>query len=335
MTGQTFGSYRCIQQLGEGGMGIVYLAQHALLGRRVAVKVLRPEHTRNPEIVDRFFTEARATTLIHHPGLVDIFDFGHADGGSVYIVMELLEGESLAARLKRERTLAIPQAIEIARQVAQALGAVHARGIVHRDLKPDNVFLLADDKMPQGIRAKVIDFGVAKLLEGGAFHRTRTGAIIGTPVYMPPEQCRGDQVNHRNDIYSLGCMLFEMICGRPPYVAKGAGDLIAMHLFEPVPPLPDFVPAVLAASIRRALAKNADDRQQSMAELATELEDPAAAAARRAEAPTMLMPAVAPEPAATIVDPPPAPPSRHAARVVLIALVAAGALAAALAAWLH
>jgi serine/threonine-protein kinase len=277
--GATLGNYRITARLGEGGMGVVYVAEHALIGRKAAVKVLLPEYSHNQEIVSRFFNEARSTALIKHPGLVDIFDFGYDAQGSAYIVMEYLEGESLASYLRRVGPAGVAAVCGVGRQMAAAVGAAHERGIVHRDLKPDNVFCVPDRESPAGVRVKILDFGIAKLItEGGmgASLKTRTGAVMGTPVYMSPEQCRGaGQVDARSDIYSLGCILYEMICGRPPFVREGVGEIIAAQIFEqPLAPhvLEASVPPALERVILRALAKAPGERQQTMEQLKAELD---------------------------------------------------------------
>ncbi|HEU4726417.1 MAG TPA: serine/threonine-protein kinase, partial [Kofleriaceae bacterium] len=227
-----------ISKIGQGGMGVVYLAQHKTLGRRAAVKVLIPELSSNQEIVGRFFNEARAATAVRNPGIVEVFDFGFLEDRSAYIVMEYLEGESLAARIRKGRSKVMP-ALVILRAIARALQAAHDLGIVHRDLKPDNVFLVPEVDLPGGERVKLLDFGIAKLttIMGQTGH-TRTGTVMGTPTYMAPEQCRGaGTVDHRADLYALGCIAYEMLCGQPPFIAEGAGDIIARHLyFEPAPP---------------------------------------------------------------------------------------------------
>ena len=263
--------------IGEGGMGVVYRAEHTLLGRKAAIKVLRSEISQ--ELVERFFNEARAATAVKHPGIVEIYDFGHHGDGSAYIVMELLEGESLRDRLDREECIPWTRAVTIAKQVASALGAAHELGVVHRDLKPDNVYLVVDPDVVGGERAKVLDFGIAKLADDTGVanvFRTRTGSLIGTPVYMSPEQCRGaGEVDERTDIYSLGCVLYQMVCGRPPFVGAGHGDLIMMHMtIAPTPPsrLEPTVPEWLEQVILRMLAKNPDDRHGDMAEVTSDLE---------------------------------------------------------------
>src|SRR6185503_1241843 len=236
--GAEVGAYRVVHQIGRGGMGAVWLAEHIALGRRAALKVLHPEFSQRPDIVNRFFNEARAAAMTADPGIVQIFDFGqHVDGRS-YIVMELLDGEALDRRLDRVGALEPRDALRIMRQVAITLGAAHALGIVHRDLKPENIYLARDPEVSGGERAKVLDFGIAKLAADPVGAMTRTLEILGTPTFMSPEQCRSaGNVDQRSDIYALGCVLFTMITGRPPFLAGCAGEVIAMHLCE-APPAP-------------------------------------------------------------------------------------------------
>ncbi|HTM22797.1 MAG TPA: protein kinase [Kofleriaceae bacterium] len=275
MLGETVGNYRIEAKIAEGGMGAVYRAAHNLLDKAAAVKVLRPELSSSREVVQRFFTEARAATSVRHPGIVEIYDFGHLSSGVAYIVMELLAGESLAARLAATRLLDEGTALLYLRGMASALAAAHAQGIVHRDLKPDNVFLVPDPDMPSGVRTKLLDFGIAKVVEAArsadAATRTRTGSLIGTPAYMSPEQCRGaGEVDHRSDLYSLGCIFYEMVTGRPPFLGDGLGEIIGAHLHtEPTPP-GQLAPELSRNAERLALcllAKRPGDRVQSAAEL--------------------------------------------------------------------
>ena len=282
MFGQTLGAYTIERELGRGGMGAVYSAVHATLGRRAAVKVLLAELSRNQEVVQRFFNEARAATAIKHPSIVEVYDFGWAADGSAYIVMELMDGEALAARLERAGRLPLTGALTIARQIATALAAAHRAGIVHRDLKPDNVFLVPDPEVIGGERAKLLDFGIAKLLAEGV-SRTSTGAVLGTPLYMSPEQCQGAKlVDHRSDLYSLGCLLFEMIGGQTPFVSDGVGELIGMHQFVAPPALSTIAPSVppeVEALVARLLAKAPAERYQQAEELAIALGQLGAASA--------------------------------------------------------
>src|SRR5262245_15054167 len=180
----TFGVYRIQHKLGEGGMGAVYMAEHSLLGRRAAIKVLHAAFSMRQDIVERFFNEARAASSIADPGIVQIFDFGYQDG-IAYIVMEFLDGEPLEARLRRLGRLALVDALCLARQLALSLQAAHARGVIHRDLKPDNVLVVPDAEVPGGERAKILDFGIAKLTDTSPDRqRTQTGMVMGTPLYM-------------------------------------------------------------------------------------------------------------------------------------------------------
>jgi serine/threonine protein kinase len=272
LEGTQIGAYRMVHQIGEGGMGTVWLAEHSMLGRRAAVKVLHPMFSGRQDIVTRFFNEARAATAISDPGIVQIFDFGHHTDGTAYIVMELLEGEPLDQRLDRQGRFAVGDALRILRQVASALGAAHAHGIVHRDLKPENIFLVRDPEVVGGERAKILDFGIAKLTGDHVGVKTQTSAVMGTPTYMSPEQCRGaGGVDQRSDIYALGCVLFALLTGQPPFNALGAGELIVMHLTEPAPRVSSRVPGVSPAVddlIARCLEKDPARRFSSGAELA-------------------------------------------------------------------
>ena len=265
--------YRIERKLGEGGMGQVFVATHPQLGYRVALKLLLPEYTRNPEIVARFFNEARAASRLQHPGIARVFDFGHGQDGAAYFTMELLQGESLASRLASRRILSIGEALMITRQVATALAVAHADGIVHRDIKPDNVFLVQDPDVVGGERAKLLDFGIAKLMhDAGGLVRTRTGSVMGTPYYMSPEQCRGAaELDGRADVYSVGCMLFEMVCGRPPFLGEGVGEILAAHQHVALPDprtLNPQLPDAVVAIIVETTAKDPRARLPSMPALA-------------------------------------------------------------------
>jgi HD-like signal output (HDOD) protein len=270
MVGQAVGSYVITSTLGEGGMGKVYLARHTLIGRKAAIKILNPEIARDGEAVSRFFTEARLVNDIRHPNIVEVTDFGQFS--SFYcIVMELLEGETLAARLQRTRTLNEATALRIFRQVTSALGAAHDQGMVHRDVKPENIFLRNHPDYPDFV--KVLDFGIAKLLGGNSLvgHHTKTGTVIGTPAYMSPEQCLGESsLDLRSDIYSLGVVLYEALTGQQPFVGDTLGRLIVCHVSE-TPPAPStlnpYVSAAMSEVVMRALAKRPKDRYASMKEL--------------------------------------------------------------------
>ena len=323
------GAYRLVRRIGVGGMGEVWLATHALLERRAAIKVLHAQFAGRPEVVTRFFNEARAATAIADPGIVQIFDFGQHTNGSAYLVMEMLDGETLDARLRRG-PLAIGGALRIGRQVATSLGAAHARGIVHRDLKPENIFLVRDPEVASGERAKILDFGIAKLV-GPAGVKTQTATMMGTPTYMSPEQCRGaGQVDARSDIYSFGCVLFQLVTGRPPFDAEGTGEIIAMHLREAAPlasSIAAHVPHELDELIARCLEKNPDERVESAAALASELDALQTIGSAGSIAP---VPTVAPHSMPTTLSSMAmeVPPQRGRGRWLFggVALVAAGAV---------
>ncbi len=270
--GTTFGPYRVVRKLGTGGMGVVYLAEHALIGRRAAVKLLHPARSAQRDSVERFFNEARATSAVEDPGIVQIYDFGHTETGTAYLVMEYLDGEPLSRRLRRRGPLTPYDAVRITRQIAGSLAAVHALGIVHRDLKPENLFMVRDGEALSGERPKILDFGIAKLgdkREGG--NLTLAGAVMGTPAYMSPEQCNDlATIDHRTDIYSLGCVLFHLLTGQPPFDLEGVGTIFAAHLREPAPApstIARQVPAMLDVLVARCLAKCPEDRFSTMLEL--------------------------------------------------------------------
>ncbi|HSK04735.1 MAG TPA: protein kinase, partial [Kofleriaceae bacterium] len=251
-------------------MGIVYAAEHALLKSPAAVKVLLPKLSSKQEVVTRFFNEARAATAIRHPSIVEVYDFGWTSDGAAFIVMEHLQGETLRARRKRA-SMQWSHALALVRQVAGALAAAHAKGIVHRDLKPDNIFLVPDPEVPGGKRIKLLDFGIAKLAGALPSHiKTKTGALMGTPTYMAPEQCRGVTVDWRADLYALGCILFELCTGRPPFLAQNTADLLAAHIQKRPPTIASLasdVPQEIEALVQRMLAKAPADRVQTAEEL--------------------------------------------------------------------
>ncbi len=259
------GRYLIESVLGEGGMGVVYLATHTALNKRFAVKVLRGEIARDEEIMRRFVREAQSSTAIGHANIVDISDFGKLEDGTAYFVMEHLDGEPLTDRIRRG-AMPTSEVLHICAQIAAALAAAHGRGIIHRDLKPDNIFLIrrgGDDRF-----VKILDFGIAKV--GGANAKlTRTGMIFGTPHYMSPEQAAGQSVDSRTDIYALGVILFEMLTGQVPFDGDTFMGILGKHMFDP-PPKPselvgdlgDIEPVVL-----KALSKKPEDRYSSMDEL--------------------------------------------------------------------
>ena len=266
------GRYRVEKGIGEGGMGIVYLTTHAVLGKRMALKVLRGEMAKDAEVVQRFMQEAQSATSIGHPNIIDISDFGRLPDGSVYFVMEFLDGESLSHMISRGGSIPTATAIHIVRQIAGALEAAHARGIVHRDLKPDNIYLVKQGNEANFV--KVLDFGIAKV--GGANSKlTRTGMIFGTPHYMSPEQAAGQSVDNRTDIYALGVIMYEMFTGKKPFDGDTFMGILSKHMFEqPIPPsqVKGAGLGALEDVILKALTKKAEDRYQSMADLVRDLD---------------------------------------------------------------
>jgi serine/threonine-protein kinase len=270
------GRYRMLRLLGEGGMGAVYLAEHVILRRQVAIKFLLADHATNKDMIARFHREARAAATIHHKNIIDVFDVGVSAQGSPFLVMEYLEGESLAALLKRAGPLNLGETCAILEQALLGLQAAHDKGILHRDLKPDNLFLAYVPNQPPTV--KLIDFGISKFMEGGPDQsRTQTGSVLGTPAYMSPEQARGlSTVDRRSDLFSMGTILYEMLTGAWPFVGNTFADLVAKLLFEPPNP-PHLVradfPAQAEPLLDKALAKDPDKRFQSAGEMLAALGD--------------------------------------------------------------
>lgn len=274
LTGRTLKDTWFVQErLAAGGMGAVYAARHVRTGRRYAIKTMLPDERVSVEALHRFEREAKAASAIGHAGIVAVHDFDQSEDGLHFLVMDLLEGETLEHRLARQGRLAWPDARGIALEVAEALGAAHAQGILHRDLKPSNVFMSARPGRPE--RAVLVDFGLAKpIREGGSVWVTRTGAIVGTAHYMAPEQARGERVDARADVYGLGALTYEMIAGVPPFLGNSAFAVLTLLLTEqPVSPsaIVAGIPPSLDALVLRALAKSADERPESVAAFAREL----------------------------------------------------------------
>jgi len=261
------GRYRIESALGRGGMGDVYRARHLELDRPVALKLLRRELGDDAVLVERFRREARAAAGLGHAHIVDVLDFGRTDEQLVFYTMELVEGRSLEAVLDEQGTLSPERAVQIATEIADALHAAHQRGVVHRDLKPSNVML------PRGGGgAKLLDFGIAKVLAQRQL--TKPGDLMGTPLYMSPEQCNSGRVDARSDVYTLGALLFRMVTGRPPLEAKSLVELVAALLVDP-PPSPRSLRPELSAELERlilaCLEKTPDARPGSMREVIARL----------------------------------------------------------------
>ena len=295
--GQTVGNYKLEKILGRGGMGTVYAGEHVYIKKPVAVKVLHPQFARYPDAVNRFLREARAASSINHPNIVDVTDFGVLADGRVYFVMEFLEGKSLEDLIEKEGAVELHRALNIVNQITYALEAAHALGVIHRDLKPDNIMLLERPGRRDIVRmvtgnagghwiterersydfVKVLDFGIAKILAPDELGTdTLQGAVFGTPEYMSPEAARGDDVDIRTDVYSLGIILFDMICGRPPYEADAGSEVLAKQINAPIPSPRAVAPQREITEgaervIMRAMAKDPARRYQTMAEMRTDL----------------------------------------------------------------
>ena len=298
--------YELVREIGQGGMATVYLARDLKHERQVAIKVLRPELSASLG-ADRFLREIRVAANLQHPNILGLYDSGEVEaGGLLYYVMPFVEGESLRDRLNREQQLPIGDALQITREAGEALQYAHQRGIVHRDIKPENILLL-------GGHALVADFGIARAVsQAGGEKLTQTGMAIGTPHYMSPEQSLGSEhVDARSDVYSLGCVLYELLIGQPPFTGPNAMAIMARHSMEVVPSLQVVRPSVpddVEDAILRALEKTPADRFQTMQEFCDALGDAAAevtmmrTAARRAATSSRRIPTPAAAP------PPPPPP---------------------------
>jgi serine/threonine protein kinase len=260
------GKYKLIESLGQGGMGSVFRAQRLHIGDEVAVKLLHHDLVREEQALERFRREARTAAMIRHPNVVSIHDFsdGTGDVSEAYIVMELVQGLSLGQLLRREGRMSPQRAVRLMEDICAGVGVAHRRGLLHRDLKPDNVIVVPPSHESDEETAKVVDFGLAKVRDVTASTGlTQTGAIIGTLYYMSPEQCSGDELDARADVYSLGAMLYEMLTGGPPFRANNLAGLISKHLHEPPSPFPPSlqIPPAIQAVCLRALAKNRNQRQ--------------------------------------------------------------------------
>jgi serine/threonine-protein kinase len=266
--------YRVQSIIGEGGMGIVYLCKHNVIGKRVAMKVLRADLARDREVTTRFLNEARAASAIGNPHIIDISDFGQLPDGSTYFVMEYLDGEALTHVIETNQPIPIVRILHVARQLGEGLAAAHDAGIVHRDLKPDNIILVSRGNEKDFV--KILDFGIAKVSTAEG-RLTRVGTVFGTPHYMSPEQAAGTTVDNRGDVYSFGVILYEMASGRVPFDADNFMGILTQHMYKAPVPISALVPAIenippgLEAIILKCLSKRPEQRYQTMSEIVDEL----------------------------------------------------------------
>ncbi len=265
LLGKQVGNFLITKLLGKGGMGAVYLAGHPRIGRQVAIKVLSPALASHPNALGRFVSEAQLLTRIKHPNIIEIYDFGNLDDGSLYYIMEVLEGCELRDLMREKPKRGSREIMPYLQQICGALQAAHDQGIVHRDLKPENIFVLDGEPMS----LKILDFGIAKLLEDKQGpNMTATGTVVGSPIVIAPEQAAGepDRIGTHTDIYSLGIILYWMICGRPPFMADAPGRLMLKHIKDEPPPLQEREPSVpddVAWVVHQCLAKEPEDRPGS------------------------------------------------------------------------
>jgi serine/threonine protein kinase len=265
--------YEIKSVLGVGGMGTVYLSTRLLIGDTVAIKVLNSDQVADAQSVERFRREAQAAARLKHPNAVSIYDFGVSESGLVYLVMEMVEGQSLGSIIKQQGPLTPTAAAEILSQVCAALDEAHRQGIIHRDLKPDNIIVSYTN---DGLRVKVLDFGVAKIrdLSATAANLTQAGTVMGTPHYMSPEQCLGEELDGRSDIYSLGVVLYEVLAGMVPFNSPASTAVVVQHVTQPPPPLRIINASIslpVEAVVLRALAKQREARPQTAGTLSQEM----------------------------------------------------------------
>src|ERR1051326_151503 len=268
------GRYELNARIGEGGMSVVYSARRVHIGDEVAVKILLPKLGKDEAALSRFRREASAAAILHHPNIITIYDFGETGDGAVpaFIVMELIEGAPLRELLASESHFPVERAARLMRGICAGVGVAHRRGVVHRDLKPDNILVVApdDDSEFEGVR--IVDFGFAKLMTDP--DSTVADAVVGTPFYMSPEQCLGQALDTRSDVYSLGAMFYEMLSGQRPFTSEKVSGIINKHLYEEAPPFsPGLgIPRKMAAGIMQALAKDPHDRPKTAKDLARQLQ---------------------------------------------------------------
>src|SRR5262245_38128472 len=305
--------YRIVEHIASGGMAAVYRAEHVTTRATVAIKVLHAELSAEPEVAARFQREVQACRVINHPNVVAAIDFGRMADNCPFMLLEYTPGQDLCVVLHYQKPFDQARTVKIALQVCLALTAAHAVGVVHRDLKPDNIMLVQRDGDPDFV--KVVDFGIAKMATRTNQPLTALGSVFGTPEYLSPEQARGNPIDHRSDLYTIGIVIYEMLSGATPFASDNLGQVLLAQLSKAPPPLPPTVDGELRILVSELLAKEAASRPQTAAEVATRLarilarlspghpvlaQVPGAAAA--APAP-VAPPAVAPAPQAIVAAP--------------------------------
>jgi serine/threonine-protein kinase len=271
------GKYRLNALIGRGGMGTVWAATNTSIDQRVAIKLISREYANSREVRARFLTEARAAAMLRSRYAVQIFDSGETEDSTPFIVMELLEGENLAERLSNVGPVPLKEAVRIVQQIGKGLSKAHALGIIHRDLKPENVFLARSDD-DEGYVAKILDFGVAKIAARRDKSSTGSGLVVGTPLFMSPEQMRGLTIDHRSDLYSLGMVTFNMLTGRPALSSEEFGDIVLEAWTQPlvdVQRVAPWIPKAIDAWVKRACALDPGDRFQTADEMMAALAEAA------------------------------------------------------------
>jgi serine/threonine protein kinase len=268
--------YELLEEVGEGGMGVVFKARHRVTNGVLAIKVMLPEIAQKRKNVQRFLIEAKAASSLKHPNICKVFDFGSTESGLSYLVMEWIDGISLGRKVIRDKRVPAAGAIRIFQQISTALAHAHERKVIHRDLKPENIMLTRDSEGRTEV--KVVDFGIAKMIHEDAdvtrsYTLTSDGMVVGTPLYMSPEQARSHTIDGRSDIYSLGCLMYFTLTGNPPFIGETGVDTVYKHINEPPPPIDSAlnIPPDLIRIVRRSLEKKPEDRYQTMQELSVDL----------------------------------------------------------------
>jgi serine/threonine protein kinase len=272
----SFTNYEFLESIGEGGMGVIYKARHRHLNKVVAIKTLH-SHLTNADLIKRFEIEGKAASMLSHPNIIGVHDFGLTQTGQPYMIMDYVHGQTLSDALRQFGTIPLNQFIPIFLQVCDALSHAHKRAVLHRDVKPSNIMLVSNQR--SGFDVRIMDFGIAKLMnesETGAQNLTKTGDAIGSPIYMSPEQARGSKMDHRSDLYSLGCVMYECLSNSPPFCGNTALDTMMMHIdTKPLPisqaSMGQVIDRRLEQVVMRLLEKDPADRYQSMDEVREDL----------------------------------------------------------------